>query len=238
MAEKPVITIIGPTASGKTGLSIELAKKHDGEIISVDSRAIYKGMDIGTAKPTKEEQAEVPHWGIDLVEPGERFTAYDFKEYALATISEIRARGKQPFLVGGTGLYVDTLLYDYQFGKNSDDRGSMKPGYVVVGITTNRDVLRDRIMQRADKMFGDDVVKETTYLAEKYGWDNEAMKSNIYSIVQEMIDGKLTLDEAKQKFFYEDWHLARRQVTWFKRNPDIRWMLLDKAKQYIDSLLD
>ena len=89
----PVIVIVGPTGSGKTGVAIEIAKEIGGEIISADSRAIYKGMDIGTAKPTTEEQNEVPHFGIDLVEPGERFTVADWKAYAEQKIEEIRARG-------------------------------------------------------------------------------------------------------------------------------------------------
>jgi len=118
---KPLIVIVGPTASGKTALSIKLAKKFDGEIISADSRAIYRGMDIGTAKPTKKEQEGVPHWGIDLVEPDESFSAAQFKKYADQKIREIRSRQKIPFLVGGTGLYVDSVLFDFQFGLPSED---------------------------------------------------------------------------------------------------------------------
>ena len=116
----PLVVIVGPTASGKTGAAIALAEKYDGEIICADSRTIYKGMDIGTAKPSLDEQARVPHWGLDLVQPGERFTAADFKRYAVEKIDEIRARGKVPFLVGGTGLYVDAVVLDYQFGPPAD----------------------------------------------------------------------------------------------------------------------
>ncbi|HUC96116.1 MAG TPA: isopentenyl transferase family protein, partial [Candidatus Saccharimonadales bacterium] len=100
----PLVVIVGPTASGKTGLAIELAKQHRGEIICADSRSIYKGANIGTAKPSKAERANVPHWGLDLVNPGEYFSVADFKEYANKKISEIRSRGNVPFLVGGTGL--------------------------------------------------------------------------------------------------------------------------------------
>jgi tRNA dimethylallyltransferase len=117
----PLIVIVGPTASGKTSLAVDLAKRFNGEIICADSRTVYKGMNIGTAKPTLDEQAGVPHWGLDLVTPGERFTAADFKTYAIEKIAEIRARGHVPFLVGGTGLYVDTVVFDYQFG------GSVNP---------------------------------------------------------------------------------------------------------------
>lgn len=123
------LIILGPTGSGKTGVSIEIAKAINGEIISADSRAIYKSMDIGTAKPTREEQREVPHWGLDLVEPGERFTVADWKEYAEQKIKEIKARGHTPIIVGGIGLYIDALIYDYRFkgptGAKIGDRKSV-----------------------------------------------------------------------------------------------------------------
>lgn len=114
-AEPPLIVIVGPTASGKTRLAIQLARGFNGEIISADSRAVYKGLDIGTAKPTTAEQQQVPHWGIDLVLPSERYSASDFKQYAIQKIAEIRSRGNVPLLVGGTGLYIDSVLYDFEF---------------------------------------------------------------------------------------------------------------------------
>ena len=121
--QERILVIIGPTGSGKTGLAIdvalELARLRGvdvaAEVISADSRAIYKGMDIGTAKPTREEMQGVPHWGIDLVEPDERFTVVDFCDYARQKIAEIRKRGHLPIIAGGTGLYVDALVYDYHF---------------------------------------------------------------------------------------------------------------------------
>lgn len=119
--ELPLVVIVGPTASGKTSLAIDLAKEFNGEIVCADSRTIYRHMNTGTAKPTLEEQQQVPHWGIDLVNPGERFTAADFKEYAQKKIEEIRSRNRVPFLVGGTGLYVDSVIFDYQFGNDWDE---------------------------------------------------------------------------------------------------------------------
>ena len=121
MSNLPLIVIVGQTASGKTALAIKLAQQFGGEIICADSRTIYKGMDIGTAKPSMAERSGVTHWGLDLVEPGERFTAADFKEYTLKKIDEIRARGHVPFIVGGTGLYVDGVVFDYQFGADVDE---------------------------------------------------------------------------------------------------------------------
>ena len=116
----PLVVIAGPTASGKTALAIELAERFGGEIICADSRTVYKEMNIGTAKPTAVEQAVVPHWGLDLVRPDEKFTAADFKKYAEQKILEIRQRGHIPFLVGGTGLYVDAVVFDYSFGEEAD----------------------------------------------------------------------------------------------------------------------
>ncbi len=116
----PLVVIVGPTASGKTSLAVDLAKRFSGEIICADSRTVYKGMDIGTAKPTSDEQAGVPHWGLDLVTPDQRFTAADFKAYATKKIADIRARGHVPFLVGGTGLYIDAVVFDYRFGDSAN----------------------------------------------------------------------------------------------------------------------
>ena len=111
----PLIVITGPTGSGKTGLAIELAEKWGGEIVCADSRTVYKGMDIGTAKPTIEERARVPHHLLDIIEPNERFTVHDFQQFARKAIVEIRTRGHIPFLVGGTGLYIDSVVLDYEF---------------------------------------------------------------------------------------------------------------------------
>ena len=110
-----VVVIVGPTASGKTALSIELAKKIDGEIISSDSMQIYKDMDIGTAKVTKEEAEGIKHYLIDCVSPDERYTVSDFKRDAENAIKEILEKGKTPIVVGGTGLYVNSLIYGIEY---------------------------------------------------------------------------------------------------------------------------
>lgn len=115
--DSPLIVILGPTASGKTGYAIRLARLISGEIICADSRTVYRGMDVGTAKPTKHEREMVPHWAIDLVEPNQRFTLYDFQRYAQTKIGEIRERGHAPMLVGGSGLYIDSVIYDYQLSR-------------------------------------------------------------------------------------------------------------------------
>lgn len=116
----PLVVIVGQTASGKSALAMELARLFNGELICADARTVYQGMDIGTAKPTKQEQALVPHHLLDVATPEERFTAADFKSQATAAIEDITNKGKLPIMVGGTGLYVDAVLYDFQFRKAAD----------------------------------------------------------------------------------------------------------------------
>lgn len=242
MDKQPVIVIIGPTGSGKTAVAIEIAKEIGGEIISADSRAIYKYMDIGTAKPLPSEQDGIPHWGIDLVEPGERFTVADFKEYALNKISEIQNRGHVPIVAGGTGLYVDALVYNYQFKgptgekigdyeqKSCTDRTEMDSHFKVFGIKWKPEDLRERLTLRVNKLFVQELYDETEFLVKKYGWGSQAMKSNIYQFAWKYMQGELSLEEAKEQCVYDDWHLAKRQMTWFKRNPEIEWLPLNKIK--------
>ena len=115
MEKEKVIVICGPTASGKTALSIELAKKINGEIVSCDSMQIYKEMNIGTAKPTKEEMQGIKHYMIDIISPDERYSVADYKKDAKKAIKEILSKGKVPIVVGGTGLYVDSLIYEIDY---------------------------------------------------------------------------------------------------------------------------
>lgn len=117
-----LIVIVGATATGKSALAIDLAERFGGEILCADSRTVYRGMDIGTAKPNAEEQNRVLHWGLDLVEPDQSFTAADFKTYAMRTIADIAGRGKVPIMVGGSGLYIDGVLYDYAFRPAADPK--------------------------------------------------------------------------------------------------------------------
>jgi tRNA dimethylallyltransferase len=285
MEAKPLIVILGPTASGKTSLAVKLAEKYGGEIICADSRTVYRGLDIGTAKPTDDERARVPHWGLDLVEPNEKYTAANFQKYATKKIDEIRSRGHIPFLVGGTGLYIDSVIFDYDFPMKANDeqrallekmtleklykyciennielpendknkryiiRSVEKNGMknsrkneplvntFIVGITTDKNILRTRIAFRIEQLLNNGVVEEAKENAEKYGWEHEAMKGNIYKLCQQYLNGQLTIDELKEKAIVADWQLVKRQITWFKRNVFIRWKSLQSAEQYIASLL-
>ncbi|MDD4352477.1 MAG: tRNA (adenosine(37)-N6)-dimethylallyltransferase MiaA [Candidatus Gracilibacteria bacterium] len=120
-AKKPLICLIGPTASGKTALSLELAKKFNGEIVSADSRQIYRGMDIGTAKISKEERQGVPHHLLDIIDPDQDFSVAEFKRLAVEKIEDILQRGKVPFLVGGTMLYIDAVTKNFEIPEVEPD---------------------------------------------------------------------------------------------------------------------
>lgn len=116
----PLIVIVGETASGKTSLSLQLAQRFSGEIIAADSRTVYAGMDIGTAKPTTAEQTQVPHHLLNITTPAEPITVAQYKKLAQAKVSEVQGRGKIPFMVGGTGLYIDAVLFDFTFRSPPD----------------------------------------------------------------------------------------------------------------------
>ena len=283
--ELPLIVIAGPTASGKTALAVRLAERFGGEIICADSRTIYRGMDIGTAKPTRDERANVPHWGLDLVEPGGRFTVADFKAYAEQKIAEIRERGNVPFLVGGTGLYIDAIVFDFAFAGEANEvlrkqlermniqelqkycennniklpendhnkryliraierknvtvkrRETPIDNTIVVGITTNRETLRTRIALRSEQLFANNVVEEATILSKKYSWDSEAMTGNVYPLVQKYIAGDLDEMELRREFEISDWRLAKRQMTWLRRNPYIMWGTIEASEHYLSRIL-
>lgn len=237
--QQPLIAIVGQTASGKTAAAIEVAKRCNGEIICADSRTIYKHMNIGTAKPTHEEQAGIPHYLLDVVEPNERYTVAQFKQAANELIDDIRSRGKLPIMVGGTGLYIDSVLFDYQFaGFNADrdpmnprhtkatdnsDRQQMRDDAMVFGIQVDKDVLEQRIEKRIEQMVADGLENEVKQLAVDYGWDAPGLQAPAYKAFHEYIVGTSSLDEAKAAFKRNDIQLAKRQRTWFKRNDRIQW---------------
>ncbi len=143
---KPLVIITGPTASGKTALSVELAKRIDGEIISADSMQVYKGMDIGTAKVTNEEMQGVPHHLIDILDPREDFNVYEFKTRAKAAVDDIVSRGKIPIIAGGTGFYIQALLYDIDFTdeENEDTKPELE-AFKNELLALDNDALYDRL---------------------------------------------------------------------------------------------
>jgi tRNA dimethylallyltransferase len=279
----PLVVIIGQTGAGKSALAMELAKRFDGEIITADSRTVYKGMDIGTAKPSLEDQRTIKHYCLDVVEPGEKFSVYDFKQLALQSIDKIARKGKLPFLVGGTGLYVDAVLYNFSFRSPPDaathvslERLSveqlqdkiaaaglplpqnvanprhlrrmlesgpapaqpkkLRANTLVLGLCTTRNELESRINMRIEQMVAAGLVDEVGTLISKYG-DVEALRAPGYKAFADYLNQECTLAEAKRSFAHNDMQLAKRQLTWFKRNKSVHWLSAqDKAAESADLL--
>ena len=241
MVQGPVIVLVGPTGSGKTGLSIEVAKwckkclGREVEIISADSRAIYQGMSIGTAQPSMEERDGVVHWGFDLVPLSTKFNVANFKKYTLQKIVEIENRGNIPMIVGGTGLYIDAVVYDYSFDDNAkkmcSDREKMSTKFIVFGIKWDTTELRKRLKKRLSTIFTQELFDETEKIVREYGVESLAGKGNVYKFVLGYLAGSYDRDEALRLAEYEDYHLAKRQMTWFKRNKKILWGSLAETKE-------
>ena len=287
--DKPnIICVVGPTASGKTAYAIKLAKEQNGEIVSCDSMQIYKYMDIGTAKPTKEEQRKVPHHMIDFVDPNTDYSVADFVKDATEVINDILSRGKTPVLCGGTGLYIDSVIGGIEFSEQKRDdeyrallwnmaeekgvdavhdllkeqdpqeaekvhpnnikrviraleicktsgmtkteadrlaRKEPKYNAEIIGLMPDREILYERIDRRVDIMMQQGLLQEVELLIEKsIRRDSTAMQAIGYKELIEYIDGKCSLDEAVDKIKQESRRYAKRQLTWFRRNPDIIWI--------------
>ena len=283
-----IIAIIGPTAVGKTALSFKLAERFQTELVSADAYQVYKGMDIGTAKATKDELATYRHHLIDIIEPNEDFSAAAFQEAARTTIEDLHERGKIPILVGGTGLYVQSLLEGYEFkakrhSKEERQTASSriaalseeelkayiteKTGYeppdwhellsnshrlvrlvgaiekgdgaaavmpqkaggplyhaFVIGLSLPRQVLYERIEKRIDAMIGAGWIDEVQQLLQDGVLpEAQAMKAIGYKELVLYLDGQLSLEAASELIKKRTRHFAKRQMTWFKRMPYIRW---------------
>lgn len=283
-----IIAIIGPTAVGKTALSFKLAERFQTELVSADAYQVYKGMDIGTAKATKDELATYRHHLIDIIEPNEDFSAAAFQEAARTTIEDLHERGKIPILVGGTGLYVQSLLEGYEFkakrhSKEERQAASSriaalseeelkayiteKTGYeppdwhellsnshrlvrlvgaiekgdgaaavmpqkaggplyhaFVIGLSLPRQVLYERIEKRIDAMIEAGWIDEVQQLLQDgVSPEAQAMKAIGYKELALYLDGQLSLEAASVLIKKRTRHFAKRQMTWFKRMPYIRW---------------
>ena len=283
-----IIAIIGPTAVGKTALSFKLSERFQTELVSADAYQVYKGMDIGTAKATKDELATYRHHLIDIIEPNEDFSAAAFQETARTTIEDLHERGKIPILVGGTGLYVQSLLEGYEFkakrhSKEERQAASSriaalseeelkayiteKTGYeppdwhellsnshrlvrlvgaiekgdgaaavmpqkaggplyhaFVIGLSLPRQVLYERIEKRIDAMIEAGWIDEVQQLLQDgVSPEAQAMKAIGYKELALYLDGQLSLEAASELIKKRTRHFAKRQMTWFKRMPYIRW---------------
>lgn len=278
--KKKVIAIVGATASGKTAYSIELAKELNGEIISADSRLVYKGFDIACAKPSITEREGIPHHMMDIVDPEFDYSAGLYEKDAKKCIEEIISRGKTPIIAGGTGLYFRVLLENYDLPKVEPDfeyrenlkkevtldlyerlkeldkdcakkidpndkkkiiralevihltgtpmselQGKKEPEYDVEWIGRNypRDILYQRINTRVDVMFENGIIEETKDLLKKHGRIPNIIYTIGYQEVIAYLDGIISLDEAKDKLKQNTRNYAKRQLTWFRKNENIKW---------------
>ena len=282
MVMKPkIIAVVGPTASGKTKLAIELAHKYNGEVISADSRLVYKGFNIAAAKPTEDEMEGIPHYLIDIVEPEEDYTAGDYQRDARDKIEDILARGKTPIVSGGTGLYFRVLLEHYNLpqvetdydlraeleqktredlvedvktldfktfetitkdtskrriirileliktlGKPLSEVDTQKePEYDVEWVIPempSREWLYDRINRRVDLMLEQGIVEETKNLLAKHGRIQNFTETIGYKEILAYLDGEWTLEEALDKLKQHTRNYAKRQLTWFRKNPHLK----------------
>jgi tRNA dimethylallyltransferase len=282
-----LLVLLGPTASGKTALSLELAARFAGEIVSCDSVAVYRQMEIGTAKPTRAERTQLPHHLIDVVFPNETYTAGDYSREARAALAEITRRGHLPIVTGGTGLYLRALIEGLFAGpqrsqevrdrlrrseqlrgagwlhrilKRLDEEaaerihandqakliraievtlGARQPiseawktgrdrltGYRIVriGLDPDRAALYDRINARAARMFEQGLVEETEQLIADYGEDLRPLTSLGYRQATQILRGEILFADAVASAQQGHRNYAKRQMTWFRREPDVVWL--------------
>lgn len=287
----PIMIVTGPTAVGKTALSIELAKTIGGEIISADSMQVYRHMDIGSAKITTEEMCGVPHHLIDILEPAEEFNVVMFQRLAKQALEEIYANGHIPIVTGGTGFYIQALLYDIDFTEHDGDdtirmeleelvkeqgaeylHGMLRAidpesaeiihannvkrviraieffrqtgerisvhnqneskkespyEFLYYVVNTDRTLLYERIDRRIDEMLALGLINEVNELkAMGCTEDMVSMQGLGYKEILAYLNGNCTLDDAVYILKRDTRHFAKRQLTWFKRERDVRWLNL------------
>ncbi|CAM3362745.1 tRNA (adenosine(37)-N6)-dimethylallyltransferase MiaA [Hydrogenibacillus schlegelii] len=288
-----LIALVGPTAVGKTALSLELAERFDGEIVSADSMQVYRGMDIGTAKATPEERARIRHHLIDVADPRERYSVARYQREALAAIRDIRARGKVPFLVGGTGLYVNAVVYYPQYRFAPGSPGALRRRLVerarregahalwqelsirapevarripandvrrivralemlagegagllpnappperkspfhllMIGLTMRREALYRAIEARVEAQIAAGLLDEVRrLLAAGVPPEATALQALGYKELLGVIRGEESLEAAVARIKRRTRQYAKRQLTWFRRLPDIEWVPWDE----------
>ena len=303
MMKQPLIILTGPTASGKTALSVALAKRIGGEIISADSMQVYRHMDVGSAKVTREEMEGVPHHLIDVLEPAESFNVVIFQELAKGAMNKIYENGHIPIVAGGTGFYIQALLYDIDFtendgdmeyrhelealaamegpqvlhemlkevdpasaeaihannvnrvilaldfykmngtqisGHNESERRKESPyNFLYYVLNTDRALLYERIDRRVDLMMEQGLVEEVKALKNmgcRRG--HTSMQGLGYKEILDYLDGICSLDEAVYVLKRDTRHFAKRQLTWFKRERDVRFLNLPDFGGDVSKVLD
>mgnify|MGYP000489822226 CR=1 FL=1 len=305
MTKEPLIILTGPTAVGKTALSLSLAERVNGEIISADSMQVYRGMDIGSAKIMPEEQKGIPHHLIDVLDPDEEFHVVRFVQMAKEAMEDIRSRGKVPILTGGTGFYIQAMLYDIDFKENDEKNpvreeleqlaeklGENAPqvlhqklqevdpeaaaqihannikrviraieyfkqtgekisqhneemhqkdspyNFLYYVLTRDRKVLYERIDRRVDIMMENGLVDEVKKLKDMGCHRGQTSMQGLgYKEILDYLDGGCTLEEAVYILKRDTRHFAKRQLTWFRREKDVRWLDLDQYQGNTDLIL-
>lgn len=294
-----IIAIVGPTAVGKTALSIKLAQHFDGEIISGDSMQVYRHLDIGTAKIRPDEMQGIPHHMINIRDITERFSAAEFQKIATTQIKEIASRGKLPIIVGGTGFYLQALIENLSLGDDQFDERSMeiraqwqqfakihepqevwqrlkeldpkaaqqiapnnvrrliralevieKTGHpfseqrntpsefetLLIGLTTDRPLLYDRINARVDLMMANGLEDEARWLFEHQGRELQAGKGIGYHELFDYFESQCSLDSAVEKIKLDSRHYAKRQLTWFRNKMDVIWFDLVTGQHSVSEI--
>ena len=291
---KKILVITGPTAVGKTKLSIELAKKYNGEIINADAVQVYKGLDIGSAKVTEEEKEGIPHYLLSIKEVDEDYTIYHYQKDCREIIKEIQDRGKTPIIVGGTGLYIKAALYDYKlteekekdtydnltneelykklteldkdiiidknnrrrlirainyFKENNKSINKNKTDKLLydalfIGLTTDRQILYNKINKRVDKMIENGLIDEVKSFYDKGVKTKPLLNAIGYKEVYSYLDGNISKEEMIEKIKQNSRHYAKRQYTFFNHQLKIKWFETDyndfnntikEVESYIDS---
>ena len=212
-------------------MALELATRFDTEIISADSMAVYRGFNVGTAKPARADLEKVPHHLIDILDAEEKFSVGEFVRRARPIISELNQRGKLPIVAGGTGLYIQALVEGYELTEDKSlishykRTGELVYNALVFGLTGTRAGLYDRINQRAAQMFADGLVDEVkNLLASGISPTAQAMRGIGYKEAVEYLQGGATLDETISKVAQATRNFAKRQLTWYRRMKYITWL--------------
>lgn len=285
-----LLVIVGPTASGKSDLAVFLAKKFNGEVISADSRQVYKYMDIGTGKVTKKEMGGIPHYMLDVAHPSRQFTVAQYKKKTEKIIRDIQKRGKLPILVGGTGFYIDSVVYNLEFpevkankelrnklrnksaeelfeilkrkdprraktieAKNKrrliraleiiEETGKPVPetsnkiqatrDTLIIGIKVDKELLHERIEKRLYARLRQGMIAEVKKLREDVGvsWRRLENFGLEYRWIARYLRGKVSKEEMREELARDIKRYARRQMVWFKRNKNIKWITLENKKQ-------
>lgn len=292
---KPLIVILGPTASGKSRIALKLAEEFGGEIISADSREVYKEANIGIAKPASLERKKIPHHLIGIVKPDQDFNVAIYKQKAIKAIKKIQNKNKLPILTGGTGLYIKAVVQNIQFpevkphpqlrkklnqkdinqlfkiykeldpqgakhiDKNNkrrliraievskisgrsfwEQRGKGESLFetLKIGIKLPELELNQRIKDRVEQMFKLGLEEEVRKLVRKYGWKAPVLQSIGYQEWKEYFEGKITKKEVKSLIQRHTIQFAKRQITWFKSDPQINWIkTYPEAKKLVNEFL-